>query len=187
MEQLLCNILYRLLGTLISPTTVWTIVFWLCVPRLGGSFSFRAPKLFSTAPINDICTVLCSSRLHSLGCYQKFSKFKCCQTTSTWKNIPLSVQFNEWYPSSLHCQKKRKIMSLPRALINITLLQVISHSVTYFRSTTELISYILKFKWPAGDHVQQMLYESNWRLQELYNPISQLPIKYFSVATRGKT
>jgi len=77
-------------------------------------------------------------------------------------------------------------MSLPRALINITLLQVISHSVTYFRSTTELISYILKFKWPAGDHVQQMLYESNWRLQELYNPISQLPIKYFSVATRGK-
>jgi len=82
--------------------------------------------------------------------------------------------------------KKRKIMSLPRALINITLLQVISHSVTYFRSTTELISYILKFKWPAGDHVQQMLYESNWRLQELYNPISQLPIKYFSVASRGK-
>jgi len=78
-------------------------------------------------------------------------------------------------------------MSLPRALINITLLQVISHSVTYFRSTTELISYILKFKWPAGDHVQQMLYESNWRLQELYNPISQLPIKYFSVASRGKT
>jgi len=83
-------------------------------------------------------------------------------------------------------KKKRKIMSLPRALINITLLQVISHSVTYFRSTTELISYILKFKWPAGDHVQQMLYESNWRLQELYNPISQLPIKYFSVASRGK-
>jgi len=37
-----------------------------------------------------------------------------------------------------------------------------------------------------GDHVQQMLYESNWRLQELYNPISQLPIKYFSVASRGK-
>jgi len=47
MAHLLHIYLYRrLLATLISPTTIWTIILWLSVPSLRGSFSLRAQNSF---------------------------------------------------------------------------------------------------------------------------------------------
>ncbi|PUZ66462.1 hypothetical protein GQ55_3G310200 [Panicum hallii var. hallii] len=36
----------RLLAALLSPTTIWTVALWICMPALRNSFSFRTHTSF---------------------------------------------------------------------------------------------------------------------------------------------
>ncbi|PVH62542.1 hypothetical protein PAHAL_3G319200 [Panicum hallii] len=45
-EHFLRILSYRLLAALLSPTTIWTVALWICMPALRNSFSFRTHTSF---------------------------------------------------------------------------------------------------------------------------------------------
>jgi len=163
MAHLLHIFLQRtLLATLISRTTIWTIILWLSVPRLWGSFILWAQSSF-------ILQLLMPYALHCAEMVYKAWNVgkKIFDSTANRKFLQSKVYFLPFRSRSnllplfvaTKVQNRSKIMSQPRILTKLTLPQ------------------------STGDLMHHLLCESNKRLQKIYGSICQWPIKCLGAVT----
>jgi len=163
MAHLLHIFLQRtLLATLISRTTIWTIILWLSVPSLWGSFILWAQSSF-------ILQLLMPYALHCAEMVYKAWNVgkKIFDSTANRKFLQSKVYFLPFRSRSnllplfvaTKVQNRSKIMSQPRILTKLTLPQ------------------------STGDLMHHLLCESNKRLQKIYGSICQWPIKCLGAVT----
>jgi len=152
MAHLLHIFLQRtLLATLISRTTIWTIILWLSVPSLWGSFILWAQSSF-------ILQLLMPYALHCAEMVYKAWNVgkKIFDSTANRKFLQSKVYFLPFRSRSnvlplfvaTKVQNRSKIMSQPRILTKLTLPQSTGNHQTYSSS------YFINISWTDNLHLQ---------------------------------
>ena len=115
---------WRLLATLISPTTIWTIILWLSVPSLRGSFSLGAQNSFILQLLMPYA-LYCASMVYKAwnACKQLFD-------SNAARKFLRSIVYFLILDQGAMCfhylmpENRSRIMSHPRILTELTLPKV---------------------------------------------------------------